>query len=66
MEDLAPNVIKCVPVKLRKTRSVYEALQNNIWVTDIRGTNGWHGLAEYQELWDTLNDWNLNTIDDVH
>jgi len=66
LEDIAPNVFKCVPLKLRKKRSVYEALQNNSWVADIIGALGWHGLAEYLELWDTLNNWHLNTTDDVH
>jgi len=66
LEDLAPNVFKSVPLRLRKARTVNEALQNNTWVADIRGPLGWHGHAEYLELWDILNNWNLDTTNDVH
>ena len=65
IEDLAPNVFKCVPMRLRKARAMKEALQDNTWVADIRGALGWHGLAEYQ-LWDILNEWNLDIPDDMH
>ena len=54
LEELAPNVVRCVPLKIRKKRSVFEALQGNAWVTDIKGALGWFGLAEYLELWDIL------------
>ena len=49
LEDLAPNVHKCVPPKER-TRTVAEALHELTWVADIKGVLGWHGLAEYLQL----------------
>jgi hypothetical protein len=51
MEDLSPNVLKCVPLKVRKTRTMFEAMQHHTWVIDIRSALCWRGLAEYLELW---------------
>ena len=65
LEDFAP-VFKFVPLRLRKARTVSEALQDNTWVAVIRGALGWHGLAEYLVLWDILNEWNLDITDDMH
>ena len=66
LEDLAPNVVKCVSLRIRKRRLVFEALQGNTWVTDIQGALGWRGLAEYLELWDMLANVNLNDTEDIH
>ena len=66
LEDLAPNVFKSVPIRVRNKRTVAEALHKLTWVTDIRGALGWQGLAEYLELWDTLAGITLNTNDDAH
>ena len=66
LEDLAPNVVKCVSLRIRKRRSIFEALQGNTWVTDIQGALGWRGLAEYLELWDMLANVNLNDTEDIH
>ena len=48
LKNLAPNVFKCVPWRVRKLRTVSEALQEH---TDIRGALHWHGPVEYLELW---------------
>ena len=64
--DLAPNVVQCVPTKLRKKRTVNEALQENLWVFDIRNTLGWRGLAEYLEVWDLIAAVNLTNTEDIH
>ena len=66
LEDLALNVFKSVPIRVRNKRTVAEALHKLTWVTDIRGALGWQGLAEYLELWDTLVGITLNTNDDAH
>ena len=66
LEDLAPNVVSCVPLKFRKKRTVAEALLGNSWVADIKGALGWLGLVEYLELWDMLAGVNLNNTDDIH
>ena len=50
LENLAPNVFKCVPPKVRRTRTVAEALLDLTWVSDIKGALGWHGLVEYLQL----------------
>ena len=66
LEDLAPNVYKCVPSKVQKTRTVAEALHDLTWVADIKGALGWHGLAMYLQLWESISIITLNVLDDVH
>lgn len=66
LADLAPEVVQCVPVRLRNRRTVYEALNNNAWVADIRNALGLHGLTEYLELWDLISEVNLTDTDDLH
>ena len=66
MEDLAPNVFSCVPPKIRRPRTVFEAMQDHTWVRDIRNTLGWHGLVEYLDLWDSIAALELNTTVDTH
>jgi hypothetical protein len=60
LEYLAPNVVSCVPLRFRKRRSIFEALQG------IQCNLGWRGLAEYLKLWDMLGAVNLdNSISGV-
>jgi hypothetical protein len=66
LADLAPEVVQCVPVRLRNRRTVYEALNNNAWVADIRNALGLRGLTEYLELWDLISEVNLTDTDDLH
>ena len=66
LEDLAPNVLSCVPLKIQRTRTVFEAMQDHTWVRDIRSALGWHGLLEYLELWDNIAAFELNTTVDFH
>jgi hypothetical protein len=54
LEYLAPNVVSCVPLRFRKRRSIFEALQG------IQCNLGWRGLAEYLKLWDMLGAVNLD------
>ena len=60
LEDLAPSVFQAVPARVRKARTVAEALVDHSWVSDIRGALSLHGLVEYLELWDALTDFQLN------
>ena len=66
LEDLALNVFKSVPIRVRNKRTMAEALHELTWVTDIRGALGWLGLAEYLEIWDILAGITLNTNEDAH
>jgi hypothetical protein len=54
LEELAPNVLKCVPSRFCKARTVAAALHELTWVSDIKGALGWHGLTEYLELYEML------------
>ena len=60
LEELAPNVLKCVLNRLRKTRTVVAALHDLTWVS------GWHGLIEYLDLWDVLSGFVQNPSEDLH
>ena len=66
IENLAPNVFKCIPARLRKARTVKDALHELTWVSDIRGALGWQGLVEYLDLWGVLTDVILHGTDDTH
>lgn len=66
LEEFAPNVHKSVPVRVRKSRTVADAMNDLTWVTDIRGALSWHGLMEYLELWDALSEFNLTSTEDLH
>jgi hypothetical protein len=66
LEDLAPNVFNYVPQKIRRTRTVFEAMQDLTRVRNIRKALGWRGLVEYLELWDSMLNFVLNTTDDIH
>jgi len=50
IENLAPNVFKCIPPRLRKSRTVNEALNGLTWVSDIRRALGWQGLVDFGTL----------------
>jgi hypothetical protein len=64
--DLAPDVYKTVPARLRNSRTVAEALCGNNRITDIRAALSWRGLMEYLDLWATLSDFHLNDLEDTH
>ena len=66
LEDLAPSVFQAVPARVRKARTVAEALVDHSWVSDIRGALSLRGLVEYLELWDALTDFQLNNSVDQH
>lgn len=54
INDLAPAVVAAVPIKTRKSRTVAEAFQGNIWSRDVQGGLSLVGLFEYFQLWDSL------------
>ncbi|GJM90991.1 hypothetical protein PR202_ga07324 [Eleusine coracana subsp. coracana] len=66
IQNLAPCVFAAVPQKVRKQRTVGEALQAHDWSADIRGGLSMVGLFEYFQLWDTLHEFALSTDADVH
>jgi len=66
LEDLAPNVVKCVALRIRKKRTVSEALQEHTWVSDIKKALRLLGLTEYLELWDMVSEVNLSDMDGIH
>jgi len=64
--EIAPVVVDAVPLKIRKQRTVAQALQNQSWPTDIQGGLSPIGLFEYLQLWDMLLDTTLSQDEDVH
>ena len=59
--DLAPCLCNVVDNRVRKQRTVAEALQNNCWVSDIKGALTVQVLIEYLRVWDLTHDIHLLT-----
>jgi len=66
VENLAPAVFAYVPPRVRKRQSVADALTNNKWVTEIRGGLTWNVIREFLQLWDCVQDFELNEMEDRH
>jgi hypothetical protein len=64
--DLAPAVVPAVPLKIRQTRTVEQALNGRQWPTDIQAGLSLVGLYEYFHLWDALSEFELSTDQDRH
>jgi hypothetical protein len=65
--ELAPRLFDGIPKRRRKNRTVREALNNNTWVSDFSGALSVGVLLEYLQLWDTLQDINLQSdTEDTH
>jgi len=45
---------------------VADALTNNKWVTEIRGGLTWSVIREFLQLWDCVQDFELNEMEDRH
>jgi hypothetical protein len=54
LAELAPNLFRAVPKRVRKSRTAAQALQNRGWVRDIRGALTVQVLIEYLQVWDLL------------
>ena len=54
LAELAPNLFRAVPKRVRKSRTAAQALQNRGWVRDIRGALTVQVLIEYLHVWDLL------------
>jgi hypothetical protein len=52
--DLAPHLSAGVSKRRSKTRTVREALLNNVWILDFSGGLSVGVLTEFLQLWDTL------------
>jgi len=63
---MASEVVACVPSRIVKTRTVEEALDNRVWVQDIRGGLSLNGPIEFLKLWDALMNFTFTSDDDQH
>ena len=63
---MASEVVVCVPSRILKTRKVEEALDNRVWVQDIRGGLSLNGPIEFLKLWDALMNFTFTSDDDQH
>jgi hypothetical protein len=66
VENLAPAVFASVPPRIRKRQTMAEALDNNKWVSVIRGGLSWIGIREFLQLWDCVQGFELNELEDRH
>lgn len=51
---IAPAVWAAVPARLRRRRTVAEALQDRRWIRDCTGALGLQAILEYLQLWSIL------------
>lgn len=55
-----------VPLKVRKQRTVLEAMKDYHWPIDIQGGLSLIGLYKYFQMWDALHDFAFFDVDDHH
>jgi hypothetical protein len=49
--QIAPALLKFVPARGAKLKTVAAAIQNNSWIADIRGTSDTRAIAEFITPW---------------
>ncbi|KAF8669944.1 hypothetical protein HU200_051126 [Digitaria exilis] len=57
--DLAPCLLQAVGPRIRKTRTVHEALQDKRWVRDITGGLTVQVILDYLFIWEKVYRWSL-------
>ena len=66
LEQFLPHLFRAVTARGRK-RTVFAALENRSWVTDIKGALTVDVILEYLQLWDLLQGFELQPeIEDSH
>ena len=66
LDQLLPHLFAAIAPRARK-RSVFDALDDARWISDIKGALTLEFLAEYLELWDFLSNFSLQAeVEDVH
>jgi hypothetical protein len=60
MEHLYPDLVACVPGRIKKSHTVAEALQNLRWVRDISDSLSATVLVQYLNAWSRLQQVQLN------
>ena len=67
LADLAPSLYPLVAKRNIKRRTVQDALVNNAWIRDIKGSLSAAALIEYFQLWDLLVEVELSPgVEDQH
>ncbi|WVZ63805.1 hypothetical protein U9M48_013410 [Paspalum notatum var. saurae] len=54
LADIAPNLLRAIPKRVAKRRTVSQALTNRCWVSDIKGALTVQVLTEYLHVWELL------------
>jgi hypothetical protein len=55
-----------VPKKIRKVRTVQQALTSYYWVHDIQGNLSLAAIEQYLQLWEVLETFQLQNLNDKH
>ncbi|GJN40201.1 hypothetical protein PR202_gb29382 [Eleusine coracana subsp. coracana] len=68
IKSLAPTISASMPARMSNRRTVAEALEDEMWLQDVRSCGGlsWHGIREFLRLWDCLLDVMLSDEEDKH
>ena len=65
--DIAPHLHSRVAKRIIKKRTVAEALNEHLWISDVRGASSARALVEYLSLWDLIMDFPLQpSVEDAH
>jgi hypothetical protein len=65
--DLAPSLLAAIPQRRRQRQTVQAALLNHAWISNIQGNLTVAIIVEYIELWDLLEEVQLQQdVDDTH
>ena len=64
VRELVPMLFQCIPKQRRKTRTVAEAMANNLWARDIQGLLGLPEIGQYLKLWHLVQHIQLSNVPD--
>jgi hypothetical protein len=64
--DLAPSLFAAIPQRRQKQQTVQSALLNQAWIADIQGYLSADIITDYIQLWDLLDEVQLQQVDDTH
>jgi hypothetical protein len=61
IENLALSLFSIIPKRFVNSRTIYEAITDRKWISDIKGPLTVGVLTEYLQLWDMISGWQLQS-----
>jgi hypothetical protein len=67
IKDLAPSLYNVIPKRIVNSRTIYEAITDRKWISDIKGPLTVGVLIDYLQLWNMTSAWQLQPeVEDKH